>query len=87
MHANSSGQAFLPFVFGRTSWVRASRAGLLALLVGLGDNVREGQIVARVVDVFGNLAEEVPAPTAGTVFAVRRSAVVDVGDQVVKVAR
>ena len=86
MRAKASEAASVPIAFDRTSWERASRAGLLTLLVRLGNEVHEGQLVAHVVDIFGNIVEEVPAPMAGTVFAVRRSPVVDVGDQVVKVA-
>lgn len=75
-----------PIEFTQTAWARSSRAGFLNLLVRIGDNVREGQVVAKVLDIFGLIVEEVLSPVEGLVFAVRTCAVVDTGDQIVKLA-
>ena len=50
--------------------VTPSRGGLFEDGVGLGETVREGQVLARVIDAYGDLAEEVRAPVAGVVLTV-----------------
>ena len=50
--------------------VTPSRGGLFEDGVGLGEEVREGQLLARVIDAYGDLVEEVRAPVAGAVLTV-----------------
>jgi uncharacterized protein len=50
--------------------VTPSRGGLFEDGVGLGDEVVEGQRLARVVDPFGDVVEEILAPVAGVVLTV-----------------
>jgi len=49
--------------------VTAHRAGILSRLVPVGEQVQEGQPLARIIDPYeGTVIEEVKAPVAGTVF-------------------
>lgn len=57
-------------VFRTISLVHAERGGGLRMKVGLGAEVRSGQPIAEVVDVFGDLVEVVLSPGDG--FVLRR---------------
>ncbi len=70
----------------RSSWLRASRSGLVELRVGLGDSVQEGQTVARVMAVLGDEATEIRAKNAGVVVGVATRPLLHRGDAVVHIA-
>jgi predicted deacylase len=50
--------------------VTPSRGGLFEDGVPLGDEVTEGQVLARIVDPYGGVVEEIIAPVAGVVLTV-----------------
>jgi predicted deacylase len=50
--------------------VTPSRGGLFEDGVDLGEQVQEGQVLARVIDAHGGLVEEIRAPVAGVVLTV-----------------
>ena len=47
------------------AWVNATRGGLFRPTVKCGDRVREGDIVGRYYDVYGDLVEEAKCPASG----------------------
>jgi predicted deacylase len=49
-------------------WIYSSRGGIVDVLPKLADKVEEGQIIAYVYDVFGEVKEEVVADRSGVVI-------------------
>ena len=64
--------------------VRAGRSGLLRTLVRIGDEIRAGQEVAEIRDVFGDVVERVSAPGAGIAGLIWSHKVVNTGDPIVR---
>lgn len=64
--------------------VRATRAGLLRLRVAIGDEIVEGQEVAEVCNVFGEVVERVRSSGAGIAGLVWAHKVVNTGDPIVR---
>ncbi len=64
--------------------VRAGRGGILHLAVELNDPVREGQVVARIVNPFGEVVEEIKARGSGPVVRVATLPIVSTGERVVQ---
>jgi predicted deacylase len=62
--------------------VRVNRAGLLQRLCELNDEVKKGQIVGIVTNVFGEKVEEVRAPLSGRVVRVATFPIVSAGERV-----
>jgi hypothetical protein len=60
--------AAFELIIRRTSWVRASRAGILAMKVRPGSIVRKGEIVAANTNPFGRERNAVRAPFDGFVL-------------------
>lgn len=58
-----------PIVCRSSRWIYAEGGGLLTVLPGLADRIEEGEVVARRVDIFGDLLAEVRAPSSGIVVA------------------
>jgi uncharacterized protein len=63
---------------------RAKRAGLLRLKVAVGDEVRDGQQVAEVVNVFGEVVETVCVKRGGIAGLVWAHKAVNTGDPIVR---
>ena len=64
----------------------AMSAGYLVVCNRVGDAVRCGDVIARIVDVAGTDIADVVAPNAGVVMLLRRDALVSAGDTVCIVA-
>ena len=64
--------------------IRCTRGGLLHLRVGLNDEVSAGQVVATVVNTFGETVEEVRAPRPGPVVRISTVPIVSTGERVVQ---
>jgi predicted deacylase len=62
--------------------VRATKGGLLRLGVAIGDEVRAGQEVAQIVDLFGDVVERVVSTGAGFAGLVWGHKVVHTGDPI-----
>ncbi len=71
---------------GASSWLRARKSGLLRLEVELGDEVRKGQRLGVVADVFGQAGASLSAPMHGTVIGVVVNPLVNQGEAVVHIA-
>jgi predicted deacylase len=64
--------------------VRAGKSGLLRTLVRIGDEIRAGQEVAEIRDVFGDVVERVSASGAGIAGLIWSHKVVNTGDPIVR---
>jgi predicted deacylase len=64
--------------------IRATRAGLLRLKVQIGDEVRPGQEVAEICNLFGETVERVVANGTGIAGLVWAHKVVQTGDPIVR---
>ena len=64
--------------------IRARRAGLLRLHVGLNDEVAAGQHVATVTDPFDQVIEEIAAPRPGPVVRIATFPIVSTGERVIQ---
>ena len=64
--------------------VRATRSGLLRLKVRIGDEIRAGQELADIRNVFGEVVEVMSAPGSGIAGLIWTHKVVNTGDPVVR---
>jgi uncharacterized protein len=64
--------------------VRAQRSGLVRLKVAIGDTIRTGQVLAEIVNVFGDVVERVSSPGAGLAGLIWTHKVVNTGDPIVR---
>jgi uncharacterized protein len=69
-----------------TTWVRTRQSGILHLRVGLGEKVRQGQILGEVSDPFGDATVQLKAPGGGLVVGQALDPLVHRGDAVVHLA-
>lgn len=72
--------------FSSITLVHATRGGGLRLSVDLGDDVREGDEIGEVVDVFGERTEQLIAPTDGFILRVMRYGSIATGAEAAWVA-
>lgn len=72
-------------VLRRFEWRFAEAAGCWYPLVGLGDEVQEGQPLGEVRDYFGTTLQECLAPTAGLVLFLVTSLAMNAGDPLLAV--
>jgi predicted deacylase len=70
----------------KTKWARAPASGILHLIPDLGDHVTKGQILAAVLDPFGNRLGKISSPTGGIVIGHTQHPLVNKGDAVMHVA-
>lgn len=64
--------------------VDARRGGLLRLAIGIGDEIKKGQDIAEVCDVFGNVIEKIVSPADGIARLIWTHKAVNTGDPIVK---
>jgi predicted deacylase len=60
-------------IVGSFVWLRCERAGWWDAAVGSGDEVREGQLLGTVRDLWGEVHEEIHAPRDGVVLFITTS--------------
>ena len=58
--------------------------GLLRLAIGIGDDIRAGQEIAAVCNLFGEVVERIHAPRDGIARLIWAHKAVNTGDPVVK---
>jgi predicted deacylase len=75
-----------PVEIHKTRWVRASRAGIAALEVGLGDHVEKGELIGTVGDVLGGRRSKIRAIDTGYVIAENLNPLVGQGEALVHIA-
>lgn len=64
--------------------VYARRGGLLRLQVGIGQELREGQVIGEIHDLYGDVVETLRSPGDGIVRLIWTPKVVNSGDSVLK---
>lgn len=64
--------------------VYARKGGLLRLSIGIGEEIKKGQQLAEVCDVFGKVVETVVAPADGIARIIWTHKAVNTGDPIVK---
>ncbi|RPA69573.1 succinylglutamate desuccinylase/aspartoacylase family protein [Cyclobacteriaceae bacterium YHN15] len=70
-----------------SSWVRAKVSGIFTASVRLGDEVKKGQILAKISDPYGQLKIPIKATHNGFVVGLNNNPVVNAGDALVHVGR
>lgn len=70
-----------------TFWPRPSRGGFFEQDVTLGQVVAKDEVVGRVRDLFGSVAEEIRAPFASVILDTRHTATIQTGEWTVKCGR
>lgn len=63
-------------IYYRSSWVRASRGGILLADVSLGSTVRKGDVLGSITDPMNNATTEIVSPYEGRVIGMARNQVV-----------
>ena len=71
---------------GGWDWLRADVDGLFYPTVGIGDRVREGQLVGAIKDIFGETLREYHAPVGGEVLFLVTSLAMNQGDPLMSIA-
>ena len=70
-----------------SSWVRAKVSGIFTSSVRLGDEVKKGQVLAKISDPYGQLKIPIKATHNGFVVGLNNNPVVNAGDALVHVGR
>ena len=65
--------------------VRAKRGGIVQRRVDLLDDVREGDVVATITNVFGEQTEEIRAPISGPIVRIGTFPIVSAGERVIQI--
>jgi predicted deacylase len=76
-----------PVVARSSSWIRARRAGIVRLRIGLGAHVEEGDELGEIGDALGGRPTKVRARDRGWVIGLTLNPLVNRGDALVHVAR
>lgn len=76
-----------PLFIRESTWVRAKRSGMVRLLVELGDEVTQGQVIGLIADVFGDDAQKLKAPYEGIVIGHSNNPLAHQGDGIVHIGR
>lgn len=66
-------------VFYHSEWVRSDQGGILMSDVELGDTVREGDVLGRVVDPVSNTGSDIVSPLSGKIIGMAFNQVVQTG--------
>jgi predicted deacylase len=64
--------------------VNARRGGLLRLAISVGEELKKGQLIAEVCNVFGEVVEAITAPRDGIARIIWTSKAVNTGEPIVK---
>lgn len=75
--------SFEPKICDRSKWLYTDTGGILRVLVNLNDEVRKGQKLAEVTDLFGQVTREHFAPYDGIVIGHSRNPVNQTGSRIV----
>jgi len=76
---------FEPVICTRSYWMFTRNGGILTILPEINTWVKEGEVVARIHNVFGDLVEEYLAPTDGVVVGHSVNPVCSTGDRIMHI--
>lgn len=76
-----------PIVCHRSKWFYANHGGLLEVFPAVTDTVEEGQVVARVTSIYGDLVAEYRARTDGVVVGKSTNPVCESGSRIIHIGR
>ena len=65
--------------------IRSTRGGLVHLKVALNDEVAEGDLLATVTSIFGEVVEEIRAPAAGPIVRIATFPIVNGGERLIQI--
>lgn len=65
------------------SWIYTRTGGVLEVYPNVNTIVRKGDLIARIKNIFGNIVDEIFAPTSGVVIGCSSNPVAMTGDRVV----
>jgi predicted deacylase len=80
-------KADTPEIYKKSSWVRASIAGLFRPSVRLGEYVKGKSILGSITDPFGNQKKDIRSRYDGRVIGINNNPVVHKGDAILHIAR
>lgn len=75
-----------PMLCGKSDWLRAPAAGLVAFQAGIGDRVQSGDVLGTISDPFGETETEILAPRGGIIIGALTLPVANEGDAVFHLA-
>ncbi|MCH7408455.1 succinylglutamate desuccinylase/aspartoacylase family protein [Belliella sp. DSM 111904] len=70
-----------------SSWLRAKISGIFMTSVQLGDQVKKGQVLARISDPYGQVKVPVKCTTNGYIVGLNNNPVVNAGDALIHVGK
>lgn len=76
-----------PWLFKESHWVRASESGMLRTVKGLGDSVKEGDIIAFIDEPLNDVSYELRSSFDGIIIGKSQIPLVQEGDAVFHIAR
>ncbi len=74
-------------IIKESNWVRAKASGVFNSSVKLGDQVKKGQILARISDPYGQVKIPVKSPTNGYVIGINNLPVINVGEALIHLGK
>jgi predicted deacylase len=80
-------QPKLGIILPESSWIRAKVSGIFTSNVRLGQEVKKGQILAKISDPYGQVKIPVKATHNGHVIGLNNNPVVNAGDALIHVGR
>lgn len=76
-----------PIVAKSSSWVRATRSGMLRSIKALGDTVHKGDVIAFINEPLEDIGDDVVAPFDGVIIGRSELPLVQEGDAIFHIAR
>lgn len=70
-----------------SSWVRARASGIFNASLKIGDQVKRGQVLARISDPYGQIKIPVKAPSNGYIIGMNNHPVINTGDALVHLGK
>lgn len=74
-------------IFKRSSWIRATHAGIFNSSVHLGEDVKRNQLLGLITDPFGTESFKIKSRFTGKVIGLNHNPIVHKGDALIHIAR
>jgi predicted deacylase len=76
-----------PLILKSSSWIRSTNGGMIRTIKGLGDTVRQDEIIAYIDDPFEDIVYEIKAPFDGTIIGKSQIPLTQEGDAIFHIAK